>query len=76
MSEKRKSTSPSAMQVKKWWKTIGIKEKLDITRLKKVNELFTYSIMSDWLLVAHVQFVTALIELKTFLSQQQTWLFV
>jgi NAD+--asparagine ADP-ribosyltransferase len=27
MSEKRKSTSPSAIQVKNWWKTIIVKGK-------------------------------------------------
>jgi hypothetical protein len=30
MSEKWKSTSPSAIQVKNWWKTISIEEKLDV----------------------------------------------
>jgi len=36
MSEKSKSTSPSAIQVKKWWKTFGIEEELDImNRLEK-----------------------------------------
>jgi hypothetical protein len=36
MSEKSKSTSPSAVPVKNWWKTIGIKEELDvISRLEK-----------------------------------------
>jgi len=36
MSEKSKSTSPSAIQVKKWRKTIGIEEELEvISRLEK-----------------------------------------
>jgi hypothetical protein len=36
MNEKRKSTSPSAIQVKNWRKTIGIEEKLHvISRLEK-----------------------------------------
>jgi hypothetical protein len=30
MSEKHKSTSPSAIQVKNWQKTISIEEKLDV----------------------------------------------
>jgi len=42
MSEKCKSTSPSAIQVKKWQKTITIEEKLDVMRLlEKINELLT-----------------------------------
>jgi hypothetical protein len=36
MSEKSKSTSPSAIQVKNWQKTIGSEEELDvISRLEK-----------------------------------------
>ena len=30
MSEKLKSTSPSAIQVKNWWKAISIEERLDL----------------------------------------------
>jgi hypothetical protein len=30
MSEKHKSTSPSAIQVKNWRKTIGIEDKLEV----------------------------------------------
>ena len=30
MSEKHKSTAPSAMQVKNWGKTISIEKKLDV----------------------------------------------
>jgi len=30
MSEKHKSTSPSAIQVKNWWETISTEEKLDV----------------------------------------------
>jgi len=42
MSEKRKSASPSAIQIKNWQKTISIEEKLDVMRLlEKVNELLT-----------------------------------
>jgi hypothetical protein len=44
MSEKRISTSPSAIQVKNQRKTIGIEEKLDvISWLEKVKELLTYA---------------------------------
>ena len=40
MSEKHKSTSPSAIQVKNRWKTISIEEKLDvITRLEKGDQI-------------------------------------
>jgi len=40
MSDKCKSTSPSAIQVKNWWKTIGIEEKLDvISRLEKGEQI-------------------------------------
>jgi len=36
MSEKRKSASPCAIQVKNQWKTIGTEEKLDtLSRLEK-----------------------------------------
>jgi hypothetical protein len=36
MSEKRKSTSPSAIQVKNWRETISTEEKLDvISQLEK-----------------------------------------
>jgi hypothetical protein len=30
MNEKLKSTSPSAIEVKNWWKTVSIEEKLDV----------------------------------------------
>jgi hypothetical protein len=30
MRKKHKSTSPSAIQIKNWWKKLGIEEKLDI----------------------------------------------
>jgi hypothetical protein len=35
MNEKCKSTSPSAIQVKNWQKTLGTEEKLHISRLQK-----------------------------------------
>ena len=40
ISDKCKSTSPSAIQVKNWQKTIGVEEKLDvITQLEKVEQI-------------------------------------
>jgi hypothetical protein len=45
MSERLKSTSPSAIQVKYWRKTVSIEDKLDIADLKRVNELLTYDVM-------------------------------
>jgi len=41
MSEKCKSTSPSAIQVKNWWNTINIEEKLEeISWLEKCEQIF------------------------------------
>ena len=40
MSEKRKSASPSAIEVKNWRKTVSIEEKLDIiSRLEKLKRI-------------------------------------
>jgi hypothetical protein len=40
MGEKRKSATPSAMQVKNRWKTIGTEEKLDIiSQLEKDEQI-------------------------------------
>jgi hypothetical protein len=51
---------------------VGIEEKLFvISRLeKKVNELLTYAVMLDSLIVVYIQFVILLIELKKVLSQE------
>jgi len=38
MSEKRKSTSPSALQVEDQWKTISTEEKLDVTNWLEKGE--------------------------------------
>jgi hypothetical protein len=38
MSEKRRSASPRAMQVKNWWKTIGTEEKLHVMSLLEKSE--------------------------------------
>jgi hypothetical protein len=46
MSEKRKSASPNAFEVKNRRKTIGIEEKLRvIMRREGVNELLIYAVM-------------------------------
>ena len=66
ISEKRKSTSPTAIQVKNQRKTIGIEKKWDVTsRLeKKVNKLLTYAVMLYLLILAYLQFVIMLIDLQ------------
>jgi hypothetical protein len=68
-NEKRKSTSPSAIQVKNRRKTISIEKQNIISRLEKVNEWLTYAIMLDSLIVAYLQFVI-MIELENVLSQK------
>jgi hypothetical protein len=66
ISEKCKSTSLNAIQMKNRQKTISIDEKLDI----KVNELLTYAIMLDSIIVAYLQFMIMLIEWKKVLSEE------
>ena len=47
---------------------MGFEEKLDvINQLEKVNRLLTYAVMLDRFIVACVQFVIMLIELKNVL---------
>jgi hypothetical protein len=66
MSEEHKSTSPSATQVKNRQKTISIEEKLSvINQHENVNELLMYIVPLHSLIVAYIQFVIMLIELKT-----------
>ena len=48
----------NAIQVKNLQKTIRIVEKLDI----KVNQLLTYAVILDSLIVAYLQFMIMLIE--------------
>jgi len=68
VSEKHNCMSPSAVQVKNWRETMGFEEKLDvINQLEKVNRLLTYAVMLDRFIVACVQFVIMLIELKNVL---------
>jgi hypothetical protein len=78
VSEKHKSTSPYAIQVKNPRKAIGIKEKLHIISQleKKVNKLLIYAVRLDSLIVAYIQFVIMLTELKEVLSQELKCLFV
>jgi hypothetical protein len=65
MSEKRTSTSRCAIQVKDQRMTTSTEEKLDpIADLKNVNKFLTYAIMVDSLIVAYIQFVIMLVELK------------
>ena len=65
MSEKYKSTSPIAVQVKKWWETIDIEEKLDVMNwLQGGEQIFTYIVMLGVLILAYVQFMIMLIELQ------------
>jgi hypothetical protein len=53
MSQKRKSTSPSVIQVQNWHKTISIEGKLDvISRHEKVSELLINGVMLDSLIVS------------------------
>jgi hypothetical protein len=66
LSEKHKSTSLNAIQVKNQQKTISIDEKLDI----KVNQLLTYAIMLDSLIVAYFKFMIMPIEWKKMLSEE------
>jgi len=63
--------SSSEIKVKNWRKTVGIEEKLDIvSQFKKVNELFSYAITLDSLIVAYIQCVIMLIGLKKVLNQE------
>jgi hypothetical protein len=62
--------SLSAIQVKNWQKTVGIEEKLDIiSRLTKGEQIVDIC-CNVGLILAHVQFVIMLIELKKVLSQE------
>jgi hypothetical protein len=38
MSERHKSTSPRAVQLRNWWKTVGTKKKLDVVSRLAVGE--------------------------------------
>ena len=67
MNEKCKSTSPRAIQVKIQWKTIGIEEKFE-----KGEQIIGICIKLDSLVVANIQFLIMLIELKKVLSGEIT----
>ena len=76
MSKKCKSASPGVIQVKNSRKIVGTDKKLDIiSRLEKVNELLTYIVMLDSLMVAYVQLVIMLLELQKVLSQELKFFF-
>jgi hypothetical protein len=71
MSEKLKSASPSAMQVKNRGKTIGIEEKLSvIMRREKGERIVDICHMSHSLMLSYIKFVIMLTELKEVLSQE------
>jgi len=64
MRVKRKSTSPSSIQVKNRRNTI-VTEKLDVqSRLVEAKELLTYAVVLNSLMVACYQYVIMLITLK------------
>jgi len=68
MSEKHKCMLPSAIDIKNWLKTINIAVKLDmLSWLEKGEQIVDISFM---LIVAYLQFVIMLIELKKVLSQE------
>jgi chromatin segregation and condensation protein Rec8/ScpA/Scc1 (kleisin family) len=65
MRGNQKSTPPNAIQVKNWQKIIDIEEKLDvISQLEKDEQILTYDIKLDALILAYVEYVIMLIELK------------
>jgi hypothetical protein len=69
ISEKRKSVSPSAIQVKNRRKTIGTEEKFDVMcRLEKCERIVDLCRNLDSLILAYIQFLIMLIELKKVLS--------
>jgi len=77
MSEKHKSPLSSAIQVKNQQRTFSTEEKLNIiSYLKKVTKSLTYVIMSESLIVAHIQLVIMLITLREVPSQEQKCLFL
>jgi hypothetical protein len=61
MSEKPTSTSPSAMQVKNWQKTMNIADKLDVISQPEKGERIFYIYHNVGL--TYVQLVMMLIEL-------------
>ena len=64
MSEKCKSTSPTAIQMKNRRKTISTEEKLEIKSQPERGEqiFFTYAVMFYLLILVYIQFVTMLTE--------------
>jgi hypothetical protein len=71
MSEKRKSATPTAIQVKNRRKTIGIEEKLHVISGLEKGERIVYICRNVGLAhIAYIQCVIMLIELKKVLSQE------
>jgi hypothetical protein len=71
MSEKLKSVSPSAMQVKNREKTIGIEEKLSVIMLREKGErIIDICHMLHSLMVPYIKFVIMLTDIKKVLSQE------
>jgi hypothetical protein len=69
MSEKCKSKSPSTLRVKNWQKTIDTEEKIDVMSwLDKGEQILTYTVILDLLIVPYIQFLIMLIDLKKVLS--------
>jgi hypothetical protein len=69
MSKKHKPTSPGAMQVKNWKKTINIEEKLGvISKLAEGEHIFDICCMLGLLILVYVQFVIMLTGLQRVLS--------
>jgi len=73
MSEKCRSTSPSAIQVKQWQNTVSTERKLDVISEteKGLKELLMYLVMIDSLISAYVQFLIMLIQLQNLGSPEK-----
>jgi len=70
MSGKCKSTSPSAVQVKNWQKTVTSEEKLFIiSRLEKAEQIVDICRNIRFAYSSIIQYVIMLIELQKVLSQ-------
>jgi len=69
LNEKCKSKTSSTLQVKNWQKSIGTEEKLDVmSQPDKGEQILTYAIILDLLIVTYIQFLIMLIDLKKVLS--------
>lgn len=60
--------------MKNWQKTIGTEEKLNVmSRLHTGEQILTYAVIPDLLIVTHIQFLIMLIDLKKVLSVWTTF---